>query len=198
MSEAIAPEMRRALDDLADKRFATAMRQVAQHEGGYVNDPDDPGGATRWGISLAYLRRLDPELGRDLGDVNNDGELTPEDIRQLPAEQAVEIYRRQWWQAHDYARLPVSIAGKVFDLAVNMGPSSAHKVLQRALRATGRSDVADDGILGPVTIGAATDARDGALMPAIRSEAAGYYRSLVAADATRRKFIRGWLNRAYA
>jgi lysozyme family protein len=190
--------MRAALDNLSDKRFAAAMRFCMPHEGGFVNDPDDPGGATNWGVSLAYLRRLEPDLGRELGDVDGDGELTPEDMRQLPAERAVEIYHRQWWTPQRYDELPVSVAVKVFDLAINMGPRQAHKILQRACRASGSDAIADDGILGPVTVRTVMDRREGALMPAIRSEAAGFYRGLVAADSTRRKFINGWLARAYA
>jgi len=162
-----------------DERFLQAVEVVLAHEGGYVNDPRDPGGETKYGIS----KRSYPSL----------------DIANLTREQAVEIYRRDWWDKYGYGRLASSaIAAKVFDLSVNVGPRRAHEMLQRALHAVGRRDVVVDGIIGPQTISAANAAPPDALLAAIRAEAAAYYRQLIERNPNLKKFEHGWMRRAYA
>ncbi len=112
-----------------------------------------------------------------------------------PAEsQVVEAGHRH---GHRYEFLPEVIAIKVFDLAVNLGHKTAVMCLQRALHACGLR-VAIDGRLGMETCGAAGQADQGALMAALRSEAAGEYRLRVARSADQVVFQGGWLNRAYA
>ncbi|MGH8014318.1 MAG: glycoside hydrolase family 108 protein [Candidatus Binataceae bacterium] len=157
------------------------MSRVLKDEGGYVDNPMDPGGETRFGICK-----------RDYPSLN---------IKSLTREDAEAIYYRDWWTRFNYSRLPGPIAVKIFDLAVNMGPEHAAQCLQRALRACGRR-VADDGVLGIKTYGAAGAVNQLALMAAIRSEAAGYYRMLAASQRGARdegdhEFLQGWLNRAY-
>ena len=162
-----------------DWKFVQAVGAVLKHEGGYVNDPDDPGGETKYGIS----KRSYPDL----------------DIANLTEEQASEIYYRDWWRQYKYDLIEdATVAAKVLDLSVNMGPSAAHKCLQRALHACGRRDVAIDGIIGPQTLEATNAANPLMLLAALRAEAAAHYRALAQADPKRRKFLTGWLNRAYA
>jgi len=162
-----------------DDRFRVAVEVVLAHEGGYVNDPWDPGGETKFGIS----KRSYPTL----------------DIRNLTREQAIEIYRRDWWDRYGYGRIKsLEVATKVFDLSVNMGPMAAHQCLQRALHACGRRDVIIDGIIGPQTVGAANSVPPGELLAALRAEAAAHYRLLARDDPTKRRYLGGWLNRAYA
>lgn len=155
--------------------FTKAIAFVLQNEGGLSQDPDDAGGTTKFGISA----RTYPDL----------------DIANLTQEQAVEIYRRDFWGP--YAGFEDPIATKLFDLAVHMGHRQAVKVLQRALRCTGASEVVDDGILGPITRRAVSKARLELLLTAIKSEAAGVYRQLAALDTTQQKFLNGWIKRAY-
>jgi len=162
-----------------DERFLRAVEFVLAHEGGYVNDPADPGGETKWGIS----RRSYPEL----------------DIANLTREDAIAIYYRDWWQRYGYDRLmSPTIAAKVLDLSVHVGPRQAHMMLQRALHAVGRRDVAVDGIIGPKTISAANAAPPDALLAALRAEAAAYYRQLIERNPALKKYERGWMNRAYS
>jgi lysozyme family protein len=161
--------------------FQRAAERVLGDEGGYVDNPADPGGETKFGI----CKRDYPDL----------------DIAALTREQAISIYYRDWWQRYGYADLPGPIAVKLLDLAVNIGPGHAGRCLQRALRACGRRMI-DDGVVGPVTTAAARAANQVALLAALRSEAAGYYRTLAALDRGRgadgdREFLQGWLNRAY-
>lgn len=161
--------------------FQRAVTRLLGDEGGYVDNPADPGGETNFGI----CKRDYPDL----------------DIAALTRPQAIAIYYRDWWQRYRYADLPGPIAAKLFDLAVNVGPDHAGKCLQRALRACGRRMI-EDGVVGPVTAAAARAANQLALLAALRSEAAGYYRTLAALERGRRpggdrEFLEGWLNRAY-
>ena len=166
--------------------FEVAVQATLDHEGGYVDHPSDPGGATKYGISLRFLR--------DIGvDIDRDGDVDADDIRGLTRQQAKLLYFRQFWQKNRYGSFPShEIAAKVFDLSVNMGPRQAHKILQRALRACGEP-IADDGIVGPRTMAALNSAPDHCVLSAIRSEAAGFYRYL-----RKPEFERGWLRRAYS
>jgi len=183
-----------------DDRFDAAVGVVLAHEGGFVDDPADPGAATNWGISLktlAALGDLDGDGYRD-GDRDRDGDVDADDVRALERGDAIAIYRRQWWDRYGYDRVDrLFIATKLFDLAVNMGPRQAHLIVQRALRATDQP-VAEDGILGPETLAAINNAPAFELMSAMRSEAAGFYRALIAKRPKLARFERGWLSRAYS
>ena len=106
-----------------DKAFALTVGV----EGGYVNDPADPGGETKYGVS----KRAHPDV----------------DIKSLTLEQAQAIYKRDYWQQASCERMPPKIAIAVFDSAVHHGPKTAIKLLQRALK------VADDGEYGRITHG---------------------------------------------
>lgn len=178
--------------NVASLRFERALAQVMAHEGGFIDDPADHGQTTNWGISLRFLSKL-PE-----GDLDQDGDIDEQYIRQLTRAQAAEIYRTHWWERYRYETLPEPIGAKVFDLAVNMGPRPAHRLLQRAARACGES-LLEDGILGPKSRQVCELlAPTAALLAALRSEAAGYYRMLCTQHPHLRKFRRGWLRRAYA
>jgi lysozyme family protein len=161
--------------------FVAAVTRVLVDEGGYARSAADPGGATMFGISA-----------REYPDV---------DIAKLTRDGAIAIYYRDWWMKYDFGRLPAPAAAKTFDLAVNIGPAHAVVCLQRALRAAGHR-VAEDGSIGDATALAAAAASAMALMAALRSEAAGYYRTTAALARGPRsnddaEFLNGWLNRAY-
>ena len=179
--------------------FGLAVETVLEHEGGFVDDPKDTGGATNWGISLRFLRELEDADGdgyRD-GDLDRDGDVDAADIRRMTRAQAVELYRRHFWEPGGYVRLGSSlIATKLFDLAVNMGPRPAHRLAQQGLRAVGYQ-VTPDGFLGPKTVARILEAPPLELAAAIRSEAAGFYRVLIALKPVREKYRDGWLRRAY-
>ena len=158
--------------------FVRAVTRVLANEGGHASLPGDPGGETNFGIS----HRAYPDL--DLAGLTRDG--------------AVAIYFRDFWKAGRYHELPDSIAVKLFDLAVNMGPAHAVRCLQRALRACGRL-VVEDSALGNTTVSSANRVDGGALLAALRSEAAGYYSATAASKPGDGEsgFFEGWLNRAY-
>lgn len=173
-----------------------ALEFVLEHEGfdKYTDDPADPGGATKWGISLRFLRSLEGLAG----DIDGDGDVDADDVKALTKPKAAALYESEFWDKYGYGRIFYSsVAIKVFDFCVNMGPRGAHRVVQRALRASGRV-VVEDGILGPNTLAATNFVSGPMLVVGLRSEAAGYYRTLVAKRAVRKKWISGWLNRAYS
>ena len=156
--------------------FEEAVEAVLRHEGGYVNDPSDPGGATKFGISS----RSYPHLN----------------IQDLTREQAIAEYRRIWI-AGPYEDLADPIGMKLFDIAINMGSRAAAACLQRACRACG-ADVQEDGVVGPRTIDAAAAAGQMRLLPALRSEAACHYRMICETNPRLARFRNGWLARAYS
>ena len=149
-----------------------AIRRTLQWEGGYSNDPDDPGGETNWGIST----RANPGV----------------DVADLIEEQAIDIYRTKYWLDIYDDIIAETIGAKVFDMGVNMGHRPAHVCLQRALRAVG-IQIKEDGIFGKITLKAVNKVSPSCLLAAMRSEAAGHYRLI-----GKKKFMRGWLNRAYS
>ncbi|SFE68197.1 Predicted Peptidoglycan domain-containing protein [Sulfitobacter brevis] len=131
----------------------TTVRKIAAEivarEGGFVNDPDDPGGATKHGVTIHTLRRL----GLDL---TGDGEIGVADVRALTQAQATEIFIRHYFEGPLIAELPALLQATVFDMYVNAG-SNAVKILQQLLCDMGRP-VAVDGALGPQSLGAVRSA----------------------------------------
>ena len=182
----------------ADPIFEKALAFVLLHEGSkFVNNPADPGGATKYGISLRAAADLGHLAGLDL-DLNHDGRVDAADIADLTQDEAGQLYRAGFWDRFDYGQIAdFMTAAKLFDLAVNMGPVQAHKQVQRALRCAWLP-VTEDGILGPSTIGAINAAHPNALCAALKSEAAGFYRQLAAVKPALAEFLDGWLNRAYS
>lgn len=179
--------------------YKQALAVVLKHEGGYVNHASDPGGATNFGISLRFLKAT----GIEFGDVDGDGDVDADDIKALTPEKAGEIYLHKFWMPNRYEMFPAPVAIKTFDLAVNMAPRRAHRCLQRAVRAITGIHLLDDGILGPksrhaIRLASDSPAKAEALIASLKSEAAGYYRSLADSKPALKAFLKGWLNRAYA
>lgn len=179
-----------------------AMPTVFLHEGLFVEDLRDPGGATNYGISLRFLKSagdLDKDGWLD-GDIDQDGDVDIADIKKMSQHAATKLYELHFWGRYGYGRIEnQDVATKVFDLAINMGSTGAHRCIQRAVRAAivGIS-LDDDGVLGPRSLKAINVSHPFKLLPALKSEAAGYYRSIRLKDANEKNFIKGWLNRAYS
>lgn len=178
--------------------FKLALPTVFLHEGRFANDRNDPGGATNFGISLRFLLTVG-DLNKDGwpdGDLNRDGVINVEDIREMTEEKAAYLYQVCFWIPQNYEKIAdQDMATKVFDLAVNMGSRAANKCIQRAVRAAIGLKVVDDGDMGLKSITAINMANPKILLAALKSEAAGYYRSIKFKGSER--FINGWLRRAY-
>lgn len=121
--------------------FRAAHAFVAHWEGGFVDDPHDRGGVTKWGITIRTL------IAKGL-DLNGDGVVNRKDIRDMTPEQARNIYRRDYWVGAACPRLPWPLSLPVYDCAVNQGVSRATRILQKSVR------VRVDGIIGPKTLAA--------------------------------------------
>lgn len=181
-----------------------AMPTIFLHEGRRSNNVNDPGGLTDYGVSLRFLMQtgdLDKDGWQD-GDINHDGVIDAKDIDAMTPEEATKIYNLYWWEKYGYGRIENQIiATKVLDFSINMGHIGAHKCIQRAVRAANSKLVlTDDGILGDKSFGAINSVNPEKLQASLKSEAAGYYRSIKFKDPTKdaKVFLKGWLNRAYS
>ena len=167
-------------------RFEDAIDSVLENEGGLVDDPLDYGGITNFGISLRFYQTIKPNADKD-------------DIRGLTVDMARAIYRKEFWERNKYNLIASQkVAGKVFDLSINMGAQSANICLQRAVLAASGRQLALDGIVGTHTLFAVNHSDFDALYAALKSEAAGYYRALILANKSLDVYETGWLNRAYS
>jgi lysozyme family protein len=156
-----------------------AIRKILEDEGGYVNHPDDPGGATNKGITIATFRRY----------IKRDGTIA--DLKALTTQQAVDVYKAQYWDAVRADDLPSGVDYTVADFAVNSGPSRAAKYLQAALGVT------QDGAIGPQTIAAAQAADPKALIRKINADRLAFMKRIQGGKLWK-TFGRGWQRRVDA
>lgn len=145
--------------------FDTIIDRVLKNEGGYVNNPKDPGGETNFGIAK-----------RSYPSVN---------IKSLTRDDAVAIYRRDFWNAISGDKLPRQFAFQALDAAVNHGISNAIRWTQRA------AGVADDGVFGPVTLAAIKAADPADLVLNFLAVRLDFYTRLARWDT----FGAGWVRR---
>jgi len=178
-----------------------SVREIAEEivtrEGGFVNDPDDPGGATNFGVTIHTMRRLGLDLDRD-------GTVSVADVRRLSRAQAIEIFLEHYFNRPLIAELPQPLQASVFDMYVNAG-GNAVKILQRMLVEMGYS-VSVDGALGPQTLAAvraAWQTGSAHLVDAYGIARRNYYFRIADRRAASRKFARtragrkgGWIKRA--
>ena len=179
--------------DLSSKFYTFAAPWVLRVEGGASNDPDDRGGATNHGVTLATLQGLPDADGdgfRD-GDIDKDGDVDADDVNAQSQDSALEIYRRDFWLANHCEELPLPIALCMFDGAVNHGQGNGRRLVQRAL------GVEPDGAIGPVTLGAANNCDVNFFLSQYLSYRAEFYCDITKSDPSQNKFLRGWLRRLF-
>jgi lysozyme family protein len=185
------------VEEIYMSNFDEAIKVVLKHEGGYVNNVHDAGGATNFGVSLRFLADH-PEIG----DFDHDGDVDVEDIKNMTVEDACAVYRSLWWDKFGYTNInDQTIATKVFDLSVNMGAKRAHILMQTALNDAFGLNLTVDGILGPASIHVINSCTDGdqeqALLTAYCDEAWAFYQRIIAKNPAQSVFARGWKARAY-
>jgi lysozyme family protein len=151
--------------------FEEIIEVVLEHEGGYVNDPKDPGGETKYGVS----KRAYPN----------------EDIKNLTEEGAKDIYRRDYWDKNRCAELPESLRHIYFDMCVNMGAGRATKIMQETANAKG-ANLKIDGGMGPMTVGAMKSVE----LERVRAYRVKYYVTLIERKPDLAKFYFGWFKRS--
>lgn len=172
------PAFRRAL------MFTLAREgcDLAKGDTGYVDNPNDPGGATNYGITQGTYSAYLASLG-----------LPSHPVRDITPAEVAAIYRRNYW--HDSKADTVASAGKPllalahFDAAVNLGLGQAAKCLQRAVGVT------DDGVIGSHTLAAVLACDEGAALDAYLVDRARVYRAIVERRPASVEFLPGWLAR---
>lgn len=134
---------------MSASNFDEALKRVLIHEGGYVNHPKDPGGATNKGVTQRVYDGYRDRLG-----------LKRQSVRMISSNEVADIYKRQYWDAIRGNDLPAGVDYCTFDAAVNSGAAQAAKWLQRAVGATA------DGQIGEATLEAVRNAVPGKVIDA--------------------------------
>ena len=153
--------------------YDDVLRRLLLHEGGYSNHSSDPGGPTKFGITLAVYRQTEKPGA------------TAADVKAMTVDEAKAVYRSRYWDAQRCDELPAGVDYAVFDYGVNSGIGRSGRALQRIV------GVADDGALGPVTLAAARNADPSALVNALCDERLRFLKSLK----TWSVFGKGWSRR---
>jgi lysozyme family protein len=168
---------------MSESRFTTSLQFVLKWEGGYVNDPADPGGATNMGVTQKTYDAARQQKG-----------LPSQPVRGLTQAEAEDIYRSHYWLPLKCDRLPAALDMVMFDTGVNMGIKEAVKLLQACLQ------VPADGAWGPHTEEALAAKKDAipALIDAYLSAREARYREIAQAHPQESKFLSGWLRRVEA
>ena len=161
---------------MAADAFDTALSFVLAQEGGYVDDPLDPGGATNLGITLRVLTNWRHTA------------VSKQDVQHLGRDEASAIYRAHYWNVLHGDALPAGVDLLVFDCGVNMGTYRSACLLQRSLGVTA------DGAIGPRTLSAIKSGQMMELIEQLARERQTYYESLP----TFSHFGHGWTRRVEA
>lgn len=172
-----------------DKNFDSAVSVVLKHEGGYTNNPSDPGGPTDFGISLRFLRAA----GID-GDGNRSTHVTIADIKSLTPNKAKNIYYKFYWKKNNFNKVnSLRIATSLLDMNVLMG-NEAILLMQRALNEP-RQIVKEDAIMGPETLNAINNFNPSELNDDFKKECKSYFDLICLKNPKLGIFKKGWYNR---
>ena len=165
-----------------NEKFDKAFELTIGHEGGYVNDPKDRGGETKFGIS----KRSYPNV----------------DIKNLTIDDAKKIYYNDFWKttSMNLDNIPDDIAIELFDTGVNIGMPSVRKMLQRALNLLNRvetrfADLKVDGLIGQNTMKAVSLTNEKELLKVLNGLQFMWYYNIVENDHTQERFFAGWVKR---
>lgn len=181
--------------------FPACLDFVLAHEGGYVRDVGDPGGATNFGVSLRFLQ----DLSLKEADIDHDGVISWRDVARMTREDAAKIYRSYFWDKLGLEDMPGILAAAMFDTAVNCGRSRTVKWLQTGynacLQVISRTlPLQVDGILGTATLRSVCSGcvmisgLDVRLASRILEQRQTHYLSQ-RDDPELGRYVKGWLNR---
>lgn len=170
-----------------NERFNKLVTIILRHEGGWVNDQDDPGGATNFGISLRFAKGTG---NKGTFDIDKDGDIDADDIRKLSKSDAQDAYKAYFYDPLRIDEIKDEhLAAQFFDHAVNAGPKAAILILQATV------GTKQDGVIGPKTIAAANTFINPGTFYATGRE--NFYKNLVVKNYRFKKYIKGWLNRVF-
>lgn len=164
--------------------FVPALQLVLYHEGGFVDNSSDIGGATNLGVSLRfYKKKINPNA-------------TLDDIKNLTVNDAAALYKTYFWDRQPFGEIQnQKLADRVFDLVVNTGQAEGVTLLQRAVNDVDlNAHLVLDGSLGAKTLAAINKQDQDNLYAALLIEATHYYK-MIAMHGNDHIFLQGWLNR---
>lgn len=169
--------------------FGKAINVILQHEGGWVNNVNDPGGATNYGISLRFLKEHNLDL-------DGDGDIDADDIRGLSVAKATVLYYDWFWMPGRFELVKDQILGtKLFDMGVNMGNTQAWRLAQRAANKYGCNlDV--DGLVGPRTMQAINSLDPDHFTHTVCDTQKEFYDAIIVKNPKLEEFRKGWYRRA--
>ena len=162
---------------MAAHNFAKALEFVLLHEGGFVSHPQDPGGATNKGVTIATFRAW-----------RRNTKATIAQLKAITDAEVSEIYYDWYWMPVRGDALPNGVDVMAFDKSVNAGPARAARHLQIAAGLTGNEV---DGRIGPRSLFAVAGQDPALVIASMGEQSEQHYRSLRTFDV----FGRGWLNR---
>lgn len=155
-----------------------AINKVLVHEGGFVNDPDDKGGATNYGITQKVYEEF---VGR---------KVSVDEIKNMPKGNAIAIYKKNYWDKIGGDKIKsYAVAYALFDQAVNRG---VPKVVKQAQGILG---ISQDGIAGSGFVSAINKVPEKSFLDQFIKASENSYRSIASLNPTQEKFLKGWLNR---
>ena len=165
--------------------FGPAFAYILPNEGGYVDNPNDRGGATNFGITQGTL---------DTWNEQNNG--FPEDVADLEIDQASTIYEAMYWPTGMDQIKSQAVASKMLDIMVNFGVSGGLKIIQSAANSVVIPGTTVDGRMGPSTVSTINAAEPTAMLKAMVTVLQDRYNGIVQRDASQSGFLNGWLARA--
>ncbi len=183
-----------------EQRWAAIFARLLKTEGGLVNNKNDPGGVTKYGVSLRFLAikgliDVDRDGYADF-DLNRDGRVDALDVKLLTPANAEALYLKLFYIETGFWSLPRPFDAAVFDFGVNAGTGTSVRLLQKAVNALTRPPLEVDGALGPNTRRGVVEAlKSGPLLTEFRNQVTAHYRYLVAHNGKLEPFLGGWLNR---
>jgi lysozyme family protein len=174
--------------------FDLCFEKTLRIEGGWVDDPNDAGGATKFGVSLSFLKKLADvdKNGYADGDINRDGVVDENDIKDLTLEDVHRIMKQYFWDVIPMNLFSgqIAIQWKLFDLAIHASPLQSVKVFQRAV------GVEPDGVIGQKTLAAARSTPEDTLLIRFSYHQLRYYNMSVIHRPSNFKFLANWTWRA--
>lgn len=175
------------------KTFDEIIEKVFEHEAGFVDHPDDRGGATNMGITIHTMRALSMDL-------DGDGDVDVDDVAALTKEQARKVYYEQYWLKSKCDRMPEHLRHIYFDMVVNFGPGGATRVMQETANARWHYAIKKgqieplviDGAIGPNTLSRMEPLE----LDRVRSYRVLRFARIVQANPSQAIFWYGWFRRA--
>lgn len=180
--------------------FSIAHKFTAKWEGGESDHPDDGGGLTKYGVSLAFLKGVAAESQANRDTLERMGirlPITRQVIYDLTQIKAASLFRWQFWDKLKLDLIPLRPAAILYDAAVNSGPAQSVKLAQRGYNrcVTYGQPLVVDGVMGPATRAAMQLADTDKALTAMLDAREAFFQTIVANNPSQQVFLRGWINR---